>query len=334
MFRSRVLAAQALGLAVAALLLAAPARAAEVVDKLLPNDTEIVLSVNLKQILNSPLGKKIPRDKIEDAIKSQDEVNKNLEDLGFNPLDDLHSLVVAVSGGNEPDKGLVIAHGKFDVKKFEAKAEEVAKDMKDVLKIHKVPDGLGGSTKLYEVTPPGQDNPLWVALPNGTTLLASGGKDYVLDALDKEAGRKQTALKNKDLAALLNRLDTTQSIWLAVLGSTLAKNPQLSGNQDVKEVLDKISDATAAINVDKDLKVQVSVTAKTAADAKDLDEKLKDGLNTALGAVALLAGQKKELAPLVDVLKNVKPDVKGKVVSVELELSGKDIEKAIDKNKD
>jgi hypothetical protein len=330
MSRSRVLAAQVLGLA-AALLLTVPARTAEVVDKLLPNDTELVVSVNLKQILGSPLGKKIPRDKIEDAIKNQDEVNKNLQDLGFNPLDDLHSVILAAASGEEQDKGLAIAHGKFDVKKFEAKAEEVAKDMKDVIKIHKVPDS---STKLYEVTPPGETEPLWIALPNATTLLASKGKDYVLDALDKEAGRKQTALKSKDLAALLNRLDTTQSIWVAVLGSTLAKNPQLSGNQDVKEVIDKISDATAAINIDKDLKVQVSVTAKTANDAKDLDEKLKDGLNTALGAVALLAGQKKELAPLVDVLKNVKPDVKGKVVSVELEIAGKDIERAIDKNKD
>jgi hypothetical protein len=333
MSRSRVLAAQALGLA-AALLLTVPARTAEVVDKLLPNDTELVVSVNLKQILGSPLGKKIPRDKIEDAIKNQDEVNKNLQDLGFNPLDDLHSIVLAAVGGEEPDKGLAIAHGKFDVKKFESKAEEVAKDMKDVIKIHKVPDGLGGSTKLYEVTPPGETEPLWIALPNATTLLASKGKDYVLDALDKEAGRKQTALKSKDLAALLSRLDTNQSIWVAVLGSTLSKNPQLSGNPDVKEVLDKISDATAAINIDKDLKIQVSVTAKTTNDAKDLDEKLKDGLNTALGAVALLAGQKKELAPLVDVLKNVKPDVKGKVVSVELAIAGKDIERAIDKNKD
>jgi hypothetical protein len=334
MFRSRLLAAQALGLAVAALLLAAPARAAEVVDKLLPNDTETVLSVNLKQILSSPLGKKIPRDKLEDAIKSQDEVNKHLQDLGFNPLDDLDNIVLAGASGNEPDKYLLIAHGKFDVKKFDTKAEEVAKDMKDVLKIHKVPDGQGGSTKLYEVTPPGQTDAMWVALANGSTMLASGGKDYVLDALEKEAGRKQTALKNKDLADLLKRLDTTQSIWVAVLGSTLSKNPQLNGNPDVKEVVDKISDATAAINIDKDFKVQVSVTAKTTDDAKDLDEKLKDGLNTALGAVALLAGQKKELAPLVDVLKNVKPDVKGKVVSVELQIAGKDIERAIEKNKD
>jgi hypothetical protein len=333
MFRLRSLTAQALGLTAAALVLTAPARAAEVVDRLLPNDTETVISINLKQILNSPLGKKMPTDKIEEAIKSQDELAKNLQDLGFDPLKDLDSIVVAGSSGNEPDKGLVIVRGKFDVKKFEAKAEEVAKDMKDVLKIHKVPDGLGGTTKLYEVNPPNQDQALFVALPNGTTMVASAGKDYVLDALDKVAEKKKTVLKNKDLADLLKRIDTEQSMWMAVLGSTLAKS-QLGSNPDAKEVIDKISDASGGIHIDKDIKIRLSVTAKSADDAKDLDEKIKDGLNTALGAVALLAGQKKELAPLVDVLKNVKPSVKDKVVSVELEIAGKDIEKAINKNKD
>ena len=333
MFRQRFLAVQALGLTVAALLLSAPARAAEVIDKLLPNDTETVVSLNIKQILNSSLGKKLPVDKLKDALKSQGEVSQNLEDLGFDPFTDLDSIIFAGSSGKEPDKGLVIVHGKFNVKKFQDKAEEVAKDMKDVLKIHKIEGASGGTTNLYEVNAPGQDQALFVALPNGSTLVASAGKDYVLDALDKEAGRKTTALKNKDLAALLNRIDTDQSLWIAVLGSTLA-NSKLSDNPDAKEVVDKITDANGGINIDKNIKIQLSVTAKTTDDAKDLDEKLKDGLNTALGAVALLAGNKKELAPLVDVLKNVKPSIKDKVVSVELEIEGKDIEKALEKNKD
>jgi truncated hemoglobin YjbI len=312
----------------------AAAAPAGLVDDLLPDDTESVVRIDVRQILNSPLGRKLPTEKIEGVLRSQDEIDRNLKEAGFDPLKDLDSIVMAGFTGSEADKGLFIVHGRFDVQRIRARVDEIARDMPGVFKIHTVPDGLGGTARLCEVTPPGQDNPLWVALPNGSTLLASGGKDYVLDALEKEAGRKQTALMNKDLVALLRRLDTTQSFWAAVLGSTLAKNPQLSRNPDVKEVVDKISDVTATINIDKDLKAQVSVTARTADDARDLDEKFKDGLNTALGALALLAGQKKELAPLVDVLKNVKPDVKGKVVSVELQIAGKDIERAIDKNKD
>jgi hypothetical protein len=303
---------------------------AGLVDDLLPDDTGGVVRINVRQILTSPLGRKLPRGKIQDAIRSREEIDRFLKEAGIDPLEDLDSIVLAVSGGTDPDGGLLIVHGRFDVQKVRARAEETAREKPDVLKIHTLPEGRGGTARLCEVTLPGATEPLWVALPNGTTMLAATGKAYVLDALDKEAGRKQTQFKSNDLAALLSRLDTNQSICVAVLGSTLANNPQLGGNPDVKEVLDKVSDATAAISIEQDLKIQVSITAKTANDARDLDEKLKDGLNTALGAVALIAGQKKELAPLVDVLKNARPAVQGKVVGVEVELPGKSIEKVLE----
>jgi hypothetical protein len=331
MVRQRILGAPAVALALAALLLAAPARAVEV-DKLLPNDTETVLSVNVKQILTSPLVKKLPVDKAKDLLKDQGEAHKVLTDLGFDPFNDVDSITVAGSGGTEPDKGLIIAHGKFDVAKFKAKAEEVAKENENSLKIHKVPDGKGGQTQLYEVNAPGANQAMFAAILGPTTIVASGGKDYVLDAIDKNAGKKTTQLKSKALQALLGRIDAKQSLYLALLGSTLAKSP-LGSNDDAKQVIDKVDDAIASLSIEKDVKLEVSVTAKSANDAKDLDEKIKDGLNTALGFVALAATNNKEIAPLVDLLKNVKPNVKDKVVGVEIEIPGAAIEKAINKNR-
>jgi hypothetical protein len=331
MVRQRILGAPAVALALAALLLAAPARAVEV-DKLLPNDTETVLSVNVKQILTSPLVKKLPVDKAKDLLKDQGEAHKVLTDLGFDPFNDVDTITVAGSGGTEPDKGLIIAHGKFDVAKFKAKAEEVAKENENSLKIHKVPDGKGGQTQLYEVNAPGANQAMFAAILGPTTIVASGGKDYVLDAIDKNAGKKTTQLKSKALQALLGRIDTKQSLYLALLGSTLAKSP-LGSNDDAKQVIDKLDDAIASLSIEKDVKLEVAVTAKSANDAKDLDEKIKDGLNTALGFVALAATNNKEIAPLVDLLKNVKPTVKDKVVGVEIEIPGAAIEKAVNKNR-
>jgi hypothetical protein len=319
-------------LALAALVLAAPARAAEV-DKLLPNDTETVLHVNVKQILTSPLGKNIPVKKLRDALQNEGEAGKILTDLGFDPFRDLDSITVASSSGSEPDKGLLLVHGKFDPAKVKAKAEEVAKDMGDLLKIHKVPNGPAGGTPLYEVNAPGANQTLYVALAGDDTLVASAGKDYVLDALDKAAGKRTTTLKNAELKALLGRIDAKQSIWMAVLGSTLAKSPLPTASDDAKQVIDKLQDATLGLTIDKDVKLELSVTAKSADDAKELNDKIKDGLNTALGFAALAAGNKKELEPLVDLLKTVKPTVKEKVVSVEIEVPGDAIQKAIDKNK-
>jgi len=75
MFRHRLPGAAVLGLA--AVLVAAPARAAEI-DKLLPADTETVLTINVKQIFSSDLVKKVGLDKAKEALKSQSDAQKIL----------------------------------------------------------------------------------------------------------------------------------------------------------------------------------------------------------------------------------------------------------------
>src|SRR6266542_1796949 len=253
-----------------AALLAAPLHAADV-DKLLPNDTETVASVNLKQILESPLAKKLPLDMAKDALKQNEEIQKTLTELGFDPFKDIDSITVAGAGGSDADRMLVIVRGKFEVEKFDKKAEDVAKDMKDQLKIHKVPGAAeGAGSKLYEVTNPnGQPEKVFVAFASKGVLVASPAKDYVLDALEKEAGKKKTALKNKDLAELLGRVDATKySVWTVILGSTLENSP-LAQEDAAKEMIAKVQDVIAGIVIDKDVKAEAVITAKGTQDAKD-----------------------------------------------------------------
>src|SRR6516165_1850557 len=90
-------------LAGALLALVLPARAAEP-DKYLPNDTEAIVVLNVKQILDSPLVKKHLAEKIRDEIKNNAEVSKVLEALGFDPLKDLSSITIASSGLNQDSK--------------------------------------------------------------------------------------------------------------------------------------------------------------------------------------------------------------------------------------
>ena len=54
------------------------------------------------------------------------------------------TITLAGNGFNQNVKALVIAHGQFDTAKFEAKAEEVAKEKSQFLKIVKE-----GNHKLY-----------------------------------------------------------------------------------------------------------------------------------------------------------------------------------------
>jgi hypothetical protein len=333
MFVNRRLGTAVLGLALAALFLAVPARAAEV-DKLLPNDTEVLITINVKQIIDSTLVQKLAVDKLKKALEDQDEAKKVLTELGFDPFKDLDSITFAISSGSETDKGLIIAHGRFDVTKFTAKAEEVAKEMKDVVKITKVagPGAESGKINLYEVNYPGQSQPVYVTLMDKNTLLVSPGKDYVLDAIDKAAKRKKFELKSKELEKLLGRIDGKQSIWTAVLGSTLEKSPYLN-DDTVKDLVSKLTDAHVGLTIDKDLKAEVSITAKNNEDAKKLDEAINDNLNQAVGILSLLAGSQPEIKPFLNVLKSIRPSIKDKTISIQATLAGEDIEKAVEKLK-
>jgi hypothetical protein len=330
MFRHRLVGAAVLGLA--AVLAAAPARAAEV-DKLLPNDTETVLTINVKQIFDSALVKKVGLDKAKQALKDQTEVTKILDELGFDPFKDIDTIIIAGSNGTDTDKGLFIVRGKFDVDKFHKKAEEAAKENKDNIEITEVADGLGGKTKLYKVKLPESpnDQPLFIAFASKSVMVASPGKDYVLDALDKEAGKKKTQLKSKELAALLGKVDGKQSVWTTVLGSTLEKSPLPGMDDTVKDIISKIDNAVFGITIDKDLKLELLGNAKTADDAKKLGEMIDDGLNQATTILGLAVGQYKELKPLLKIVKEVKPSVKDKAVSIDISIPGDIITNALEK---
>jgi len=331
MFHHARLRAGFLGLGLTALLLTAPARAADL-EKLLPNDTEVISTINIKQILDSALVKKLDIDKVKQAIKDKEEAQKVLDALGFDPFKDLESITAAGPGGNETDKGLVIIKGNFDVAKFKAAAEAAAKDHKDVIEIEKVPDGLGGKYEMYKVSPPELPNSFYVSIASKDYILIAPAKDYLIDAHDKLAGRKKTTLKSKEMAALLSHIDPKQSISVAIVSKALEKSP-LADQEKVKEILDKLDDVIFSVTIDKDVDLALRITAKTAKDAEDLDDKIKDGLNAALGFAALIATQKKELAPLVDVLKAIKPKTKDKTITVTVKFEGEEIEKLIPKDK-
>jgi hypothetical protein len=312
-------------LALTLVFLAAPVRAGEI-DRYLPDDSEIVVSLNFRQILDSPLVKKFGLEQAQEALRSTEEASAILKDLGFDPFTDLDRVIVAGPGGTEQDRGLIIVHGRYALDKFTRKGEEAARDYPDNLKIHKVK--AGGERLVYEVALP-DGMSLFVALADKTTLLASPGKDYVVDALKKSAVKGKPTLKNRDFQALLERMDDKQSLSLAAVGSALAKGiPE----RKVQTELEKIEALGGGITISDDVKVQVVLSAKNADAARELNDTITQGLNQALGALALIAGANKELAPLLEVVKTIKSSAKDKTVTLKGEISADLIEKAL-KNK-
>lgn len=275
---------RALAVVTAFLVSAAFLRAAEV-DAYLPEDSETVLNLNVRQILDSQIIKKNFLEPAQEALRGNDQVQDILKDLGFDPFKDLDRIVIAAPGGTEKDRGLVILHGRFDVAKFKTKGEQVAKDYSENLKIHKI---LGGKHVLYEVNVPDMDDPLFVALAGRDTLLASPGKDYVVDALKKsqDLSKNKPALKDKKFQTLLEKVDTRQSLSLAVV-----KNPDIqkaleSVPGDIKGMIEKIQALGGGLTISDEIKLELVVTTKNATDADDLSKSAKAGLNLILAFAA------------------------------------------------
>jgi hypothetical protein len=292
----------------------------------------MVVHLNVRQILDSPLAKKLGlTERLGEVLRNQADAQLILADLGFDPFRDIDSVTVATPNLSEMDKGVAVIHGKFDVAKFQARAEDAARGVRDGLKVRKISDDLGGHTRfLYEVTVPDQQQPLYVKLVNQSTLVVSPGKEYVLEALDKEDGRRKTAFKNKDLLDLLARVDSKQSMWAAVRGSTLARSP-LGMDNIAQDLVRKVKEVTAAITVDEDVRVVVNVTANKAEDAMNVQEAMGNYLDQARGILAFVASDNHELRTLLDVVRAVKPSVKDKTVTVEAVFPGPAIERAVPK---
>src|SRR4051794_40713779 len=144
--------------ALAMLALAVPARAADV-NKFLPDDAEIIMVLNVQQILQSPLVQKHGLPHIKQILQTNEQVKQILTAVGFDPLKDLTRITAAASAVSPDAKGAIIAEGKFDLSRIEAKVEELTKEKKDMLKIVKE-----GDHKLLQIKNPEQEKPSYAAL--------------------------------------------------------------------------------------------------------------------------------------------------------------------------
>ncbi|MFO0881386.1 MAG: hypothetical protein U0840_29145 [Gemmataceae bacterium] len=291
-------------------------RAAEV-DPLLPPDTESYLSVNVRQIVDSQLFQKQLLAPAKEMLLEVggDTVRTVLKDLGVDPFKNIDRLTIVSPKTTEADRGLIIVQGTFEADKFRTKGEEAARLNPDSLKLHTA--NLGGSKQtLWEVVIPNQEASVFVGMPSNRTLLLSPGKDYVIDALKMHANRKPAPLKNKEFAALLERLDPKQSISVAVLGRSLGRADQELVPKFLVNALGGVEAIGGGLTVENDVRLDLLLASRDTEAAGRMHKALDKLLKGTLVGVALLGEERRELTLVLEVLKSVKVSNRGKVVGV------------------
>jgi hypothetical protein len=311
------------GLVVAVLALAGPARAAD--PKYFPPDTEIVVTINVKQILDSEL-LKANKDKLEQAkemIKAQlpidAQAQKHLEQMGFDPFKDLASVTIAMPPSKDPEAVFVIVEGSFTPEKV-----QVAQDHGDVFKISKL-----GKYKIFEITPPGA-NRFYASLLNNNAMVVCASEQSVKAAIGRATGGNRPPLK-REITSLLQTTSNKQSFSFVATGSALVELSKEApvANEQALQALKAIDGISAAVTVSKDVQMQLGVATKDAATAKDFAQKAGAGLNIVRFLVAQKAMQDERFLPLADAVKTLRATSEQANLILRAELSVENIQKLL-----
>ena len=303
-------------LGLTALLATGPLRSADV-DPYLPNDSEIVISVNVTQLLESQLGKKYLASAFEQMLKDNAQAQSGLKEIGLDPLRDFSRVTLATTAAT-PDNGSIVINGKFNRGKIEEVAAKFAADQKDEIKIHK-----SGSQTIYEMIDQNQKS-TFLAFVTDSTLFMAPAKEQVSDALAKS----KVGAPKKELAALIAKADAKQSMWLAALPTVTAT----IGNfipPDQKAAVDNIEGILGVLKISGDAKLELSLVSKDATSAGLLQKTLNDFVNLGKLFLPSAAKDKPELLAAVDLLNTVRVATKMTTVTLSAEMTGSQIEKMV-----
>jgi len=308
-----------LGVALTMALVAGPSVRASEPDKLLPADCDSVISINIRQIIESDIVKKYALEQMKQALQGND-ARKFLGDLGLDPLKDIERVVVGGTGKDQTDmKYLVIVHGKFDPEKLYKAAQ--AQTQKEPDRFSLVRDG---QDKMFKFQPD-DGNPIYGTVIDEGTIVMANDKKGVSAALAASLSGKKAVI-NRDLATLIAKQDDKASLWMAMVLKGKLDNVKLPNgpgvNPALKDHLAKLDTATVVIRVNTDVTLDVGFIMPDAEAAAGMGASVDEILQQVKGFAPFLAASDPKLKPLVDVVKTLKSEVKDKSVLISARLTG------------
>jgi copper chaperone CopZ len=286
------------------------------VDKYLPDDAGGVFVVDVKQILASKAFTKELKKQLEDLLK-MDQVQMVLKDTGFDPFKDVDRVILAITPGADGMSGpFLIVEGRFDAKKLETKAEELAKQF-PIIKPVEI-----GKSKMYEINP-GHGNPAYLGLLDKGTFVLSDSKQEITEAVEKAGGKKKTEFKSKNLGGLIAKMDPKLAVNVACAGEMATGGSAMSvpGGGFVRMVRtladEGIDSVTGGIAVNEDAKGKIHFVARDADVAKKLAAEFEAGIAQAQKEIAREAVRNEHLLPVVEVVKTFKTSLNEQTITVE-----------------
>lgn len=301
--------------------LALTTRAAEV-EPLLPAETEGVMFVNVRQILESELVKEYALGQMKQALEGAD-AQKMMKQLGLDPLKDIDRATIGTWGDDPIDmKVFGVIRGNFDPAKLFEASQKAAKDEADRVSIV-----TEGKYKLVKFTPEDEfQPPFYFAVADEKAVVMANEAKLVTNALDAVASGAKPAVK-KELQALILTMDEKASMFLCGLtdGKVGDIPPINLPGVDGDKLADQLKDMRSlsmTLRLTQDINFEIGMGMKDANSADDFGGTVDNLIGTAKAFLPLLAAQAPQAQPLVnEVTKTLRTRVKDKQVVVSMKVT-------------
>jgi hypothetical protein len=265
-------------LALAALIAAAPVWAAEP-DNYMPANADLVLMVNFRQIVDSPVVQKYAVEEIKKNLEKDEKAQAFIKATGLNPLKDIDSLMVVNTGGLDKGQQLFVVRGTFDKAKIHTALQDYAKKEAGKLTILPPQDGI----QVYEFKPEKKDDKsVFSAFADNKTIVATQSKENTVKAA--KGGGKAPAAPTAKMKAALSKVSGKESVWVAGVITDEAR-AALKKNQQSAAFTEKLDMITGSINITDAAQASLQLHTTDAEAAKQLKGVISQVLSFAKVAI-------------------------------------------------
>jgi hypothetical protein len=290
--------------------------------RLLPADTEIVLTINIKQIMESELVKGHDIKTLVQSNPLGGEVMKFLKQMHFDPFTHVRSITLAHNGKESlgPGDGFALIEGVFDVKKFHQTAAIIVEAFPQATRMCYRFRGV----PVYEIEI--LDKLVFCALVNDKSFVLAPRERALKAAMIRATADKVEAAK---VAPMLKAVKDKQIVNLVVTGDAAARLIRFVRPNGIPGIdLANIRSVTAGMTLNKEITFHVTVANKDKKSAKEMAAAGTLGLfavRTLLGNAAKEPG----LAPLIEVVDTLKMTAEGESAVLSGTISQKNIESLV-----
>jgi hypothetical protein len=293
----------------------------------LPADTDAVVTIQVKDVAESELGKKLGSDLLKQLISISKPAEAAVSATGLDLLKDFDHIMVGIDlDKTDPPRPFALLEGKFDVKKID---ESVAAYMKE--HPNKVEAIMIGEKPAYKIAGSKSTDVMFATFLDGTKLVVASSEKDITGAFEAAAGTRKPVI-SKELTNLLTTSKSTAPIFARAWVKGKLNELKVPGEK-LQAKVRSVEWVTAQVVVAKDVFMVLTLSAPDEPTAQAVSDLLGAGVGVMRLQILAAAEDQPELKPISELLRSTRVQPHGKTVVATGTIKGDSLEKALHASK-